>query len=80
VKDIYRPFTADEISDKISRLLKPQEVRADVKIVYQSLEGLHAACPNHGGDWYFSGNYPTPGGNRVAILSFIKYYETKEQD
>jgi amidophosphoribosyltransferase len=75
VKDIYRPFTADEISAKIAQLLEPDDIRAQVQIVYQSLEGLHAACPNHKGDWYFSGNYPTPGGNKIVVRAFVKYYE-----
>ncbi|MDR3218521.1 MAG: amidophosphoribosyltransferase [Dysgonamonadaceae bacterium] len=78
VKDIYRPFTAIEIADKIAEILKPEGTRAEVCIVYQSLEGLHKACPNHKGDWYFSGNYPTPGGNKIVTKSFIKYYESKE--
>jgi amidophosphoribosyltransferase len=78
VKDIYRSFTADEISAKIAQLLKPDDIRAQVEIVYQSLEGLHAACPDHKGDWYFSGDYPTPGGNKVAVRSFVKYYEALE--
>jgi len=78
VKDIYHPFTVDEISMKIVELLKPDDVRAKVEIVFQSIEGLHEACPNHKGDWYFSGNYPTSGGNRVAVQSFVQYYETKE--
>ncbi|MDR1527149.1 MAG: amidophosphoribosyltransferase [Dysgonamonadaceae bacterium] len=80
VKDIYRPFTANEISAKIAELLEPDDIRAQVEIVYQSLEGLHAACPDHKGDWYFSGDYPTPGGNKVVVHSFVKYYETKEQN
>ncbi len=75
VKKIYDPFTADEISDKISELLHPADIKADVQIVYQTIEGLHDACPNHLGDWYFTGNYPTPGGNKVAIKSFIYYME-----
>ncbi|MDR0427228.1 MAG: amidophosphoribosyltransferase [Dysgonamonadaceae bacterium] len=75
VKDIYRPFSAEEISSKITELLIPKDTKAEVEIVYQSLEGLHRACPNHNGDWYFSGNYPTPGGNKVVIRSFINYYE-----
>jgi amidophosphoribosyltransferase len=75
VKDIYRPFTAEEISAKISELLKSKEVKAEVEIVYQSIENLHLACPNDTGDWYFSGNYPTPGGNKVASTSFINYIE-----
>ncbi|MDR2806402.1 MAG: amidophosphoribosyltransferase [Dysgonamonadaceae bacterium] len=80
VKDIYRSFTADEISIKIAELLEPNDIQAQVEIVYQSLEGLHEACPNHKGDWYFSGDYPTPGGNKVVVRSFVKYYETKEQN
>jgi amidophosphoribosyltransferase len=75
VKDIYRPFTADEISVKIAEILTPEDINAQVEIVFQSLEGLHAACPNHQGDWYFSGNYPTPGGNKIVVHSFVKYYE-----
>ena len=75
VKDIYRPFTAEEISAKISELLKSKDVKADVEIVYQSIENLHVACPNDTGDWYFTGNYPTPGGNKVASTSFVNYIE-----
>jgi amidophosphoribosyltransferase len=78
VKDIYRPFTADEIALKIAEILKPEDTSAQVSIVYQSLEGLHKACPNHKGDWYFSGNYPTPGGNKIVTRSFVKYYEKNE--
>jgi amidophosphoribosyltransferase len=80
VKDIYRPFPAHEISAKIAQLLKPDGIRAEVQIVYQSIEGLHASCPNHKGDWYFSGNYPTPGGNKIVVRSFVKYYESCEQN
>ncbi|MDR2627419.1 MAG: amidophosphoribosyltransferase [Dysgonamonadaceae bacterium] len=79
VKEIYRPFTDHEIAAKITELLEPGDVRAQVEIVYQSLEGLHRACPNHKGDWYFSGDYPTPGGNKVVVRAFVKYYETREQ-
>jgi amidophosphoribosyltransferase len=75
VKDIYAPFTAEEISKKISQLLTPENINAEVDIVYQSIEGLHHACPNHTGDWYFTGNYPTPGGNKVINRAFIYYYE-----
>jgi amidophosphoribosyltransferase len=75
VRDIYAPFSAQQISDKIAELLTPEDTNAEVTIVYQSLEGLHAACPNHSGDWYFSGNYPTPGGNRVVNRAFINYME-----
>ncbi|MCH2108774.1 MAG: hypothetical protein MK135_05560 [Polyangiaceae bacterium] len=79
VKDIYAPFTDDEISAKISELLTPEDLNAEVEIVYQSVEGLHEACPEHSGDWYFTGNYPTPGGNRVVNKAFIYYYEGKNQ-
>lgn len=75
VKDIYAPFTDDEISAKMVELLKPENVRAKVQIVYQPLEGLHEACPNHPGDWYFSGNYPTPGGVKLLNKAFIDYIE-----
>ncbi len=75
VKDIYAPFTAEEISKKISELLTPKNINAEIDIVYQSIEGLHAACPDHKGDWYFTGNYPTPGGNQVINRAFIYYVE-----
>jgi amidophosphoribosyltransferase len=78
VKEIYVPFTDEEIAVKTAEILIPEGTRAKVNIVYQSLEGLHKACPNHKGDWYFSGNYPTPGGNKIVTKSFIKYYESKE--
>jgi len=77
VKDIYRPFTAEQISDKIAELLTPEVINAEVKIVYQSIEGLHAACPDHKGDWYFTGDYPTPGGNRVVNRAYINFHEGK---
>jgi amidophosphoribosyltransferase len=75
VKDIYVPFTADEISKKISELLTPEGINAEIDIVYQSIEGLHEACPDHKGDWYFTGNFPTPGGNMVINRAFIYYVE-----
>lgn len=77
VKEIYKPFTAQEISDKITQLLLPANTNAEVQIIYQSIEGLHASCPNHTGDWYFTGDYPTPGGNKVANRSFINFMEGK---
>ncbi|MFN4233355.1 MAG: amidophosphoribosyltransferase [Bacteroidia bacterium] len=77
VKEIYKPFTAEEISRKIAELLRPNDIQAEVEIIYQSIEGLHLACPNHKGDWYFSGNYPTPGGNRVVNQAYINYIEGK---
>jgi len=79
VKEIYEPFTYDEVSEKISELLTPPEVNCEVEILYQTIEGLHKAVPNHKGDWYFSGNYPTPGGNKVVNRAFINYYEGKNE-
>jgi len=75
VKDIYAPFTAVEISKKISELLTPENMNAEIDIVYQDIEGLHQACPDHTGDWYFTGDYPTPGGNMVINRAFIYYVE-----
>jgi len=75
VKEIYSPFTDDQLAVKIAQLLTPKDMRAKVKIVYQSIENLHMACPNDLGDWYFTGNYPTPGGNRVVNNSFINFIE-----
>lgn len=75
VKEIYAPFTDDEISSKIVDLLTPAGTKAQVQIVYQSIDGLHASCPNHPGDWYFSGDYPTPGGTRMVNQAFIHYME-----
>jgi len=77
VKEIYKPFTAMEISQKISELLTPAGLNANVEIIYQTIEGLHDACPNHKGDWYFTGDYPTPGGNKVVNRAFIYYMEGK---
>jgi amidophosphoribosyltransferase len=74
---LYAPLTADEISAKIVELLKPTDLKAELEIVFQSMEGLHKACPAHPGDWYFSGKYPTPGGNKLANLAYIEYYESK---
>lgn len=75
VKEIYAPFTDEEISDKIAEMITGPETKAEVKLVYQSIEGLHNAIPNHPGDWYFSGNYPTPGGNKMVNQAFINWYE-----
>ena len=75
VKEIYAPFTANEISGKIAELLTPPETKAEVQIVYQTLEGLHTSCPDHPGDWYFSGDYPTPGGMKLVNEAFINYVE-----
>ena len=79
VQDIYSLFTADEISAKISQLLTPKGTSAKVKIIYQSISDLHASCPNHLGDWYFTGDYPTPGGVKVVNKAFINYVEGKNK-
>ena len=78
VKEIYKPFTATEISSKIVELLTPKIVKARILIVFQSIEDLHEACPDHSGDWYFTGDYPTPGGNKVVNRSFINYVEGRD--
>ena len=75
VKEIYAPFTDEEISVKMVELLAPAGTQAKGEIVYQTLEGLHASCPEHPGDWYFSGDYPTPGGTRLVNEAFIHYME-----
>ncbi|MGM9633660.1 MAG: amidophosphoribosyltransferase [Alloprevotella sp.] len=75
VKDIYAPFSDEEISAKMAEMLRPEEVTTPIHIVYQTLEGLHEACPNSPGDWYFSGNYPTPGGTRRVCMAFADWYE-----
>lgn len=75
VKDVYAPFTDDEISRKIADILTPEETNAEIELVYHTLEGMHNAIPNNDGDWYFSGNYPTPGGNKLLNNAYINYYE-----
>ena len=77
VKSIYQPFSDEQISEKIGQLLKTKDVKAEIRVVYQTVENLHLACPDHLGDWYFTGNYPTPGGNMVVNNSFINYIEGK---
>ncbi|MEM7382134.1 MAG: amidophosphoribosyltransferase [Bacteroidota bacterium] len=79
VKEFYAPFTAQQISQKIGKLLSPADMRAEVQIIYQTIENLHQACPKNLGDWYFTGNYPTPGGNRVVNKAFINFYEGKNE-
>ena len=79
VREIYKPFNTDEISVKISSMLRSDEIKSEVEIVFQSIEGLHEACPGHSGDWYFTGNYPTPGGNKVVNQSFINYVEGRNK-
>ncbi len=78
VVKVYEPFTPEEISDKIAQMLTSPEVKAKVKIIFQTVENLHAACPGHLGDWYFTGDYPTPGGNRVSNRAFMNFYEGKD--
>lgn len=78
VKEIYRPFTPEEISAKMAQMLKPDDCEAEVELVFQTVENLHKASPDHTGDWYFTGNYPTPGGNKVVNTSFILFYEGRE--
>lgn len=77
VKEIYEPFTAEEISAKIAQLIKPVDLSCELEVIYQSIEGLHQSCPQNSGDWYFTGNYPTPGGVQVANKSYIHFMEGK---
>jgi len=78
VTRLFEPFTPEEISERIGQILTPPDMNAEVEIIYQTIEGLHKACPNHTGDWYFTGDYPTPGGNRVANRSFVNFMEKKD--
>ena len=75
VKEIYKPFLAEEISKKIAEMLKTKDIKASIEVIYQSIEDLHTACPKNLGDWYFTGNYPTPGGKRVVNQAYINFYE-----
>ena len=79
VKEIYAPFSDEEISVKIAALLTPNSIKAKVEIVYQSVADLHQACPGNTGDWYFTGNYPTPGGNKVVNKAFMNWVEGKNE-
>ncbi|MET6999311.1 amidophosphoribosyltransferase [Chitinophaga defluvii] len=79
VRNIYKPFTTEEISAKIAQIITPAGINAQVDVIYQSIESLHKACPNNLGDWYFTGNYPTPGGNRVVNKAFMNYMEGKNE-
>jgi amidophosphoribosyltransferase len=79
VKEVYAPFTADEISNKISELLKTEDIKSEIRIIYQPIENLHKACPNHLGDWYFTGDYPTKGGIKVVNRAFMNFYEGKKE-
>ena len=78
VQAIYTPFTQEEISAKIAEMLTPVDIKTEVKIIFQTVDGLHAACPDHPGDWYFTGNYPTPGGLRMLYRAFVNWYEARE--
>ena len=75
VRDVYEPFTSEDISEKMAEMLRPEGVTTEIHIVYQSIEGLHKACPHSPGDWYFSGHYPTPGGNKRVNEAFVNFYE-----
>jgi amidophosphoribosyltransferase len=79
VKEIYAPFTTEEVSVKIAKMLKTKDIKADVEVIYQTVENLHIACPDNLGDWYFTGDYPTPGGNRVVNQAFINFYEKNDK-
>lgn len=76
VRAIYAPFTVEEINQKIVEMLRPEGMQAPIELVFQSIEGLHRACPNHPGDWYFTGRYPTPGGIRMVNRAFVNYIES----
>jgi amidophosphoribosyltransferase len=73
VRELYAPFTYDEVSAKIAEIVKPDDMQAELEVVYQTVDNLHHSCPNHLGDWYFTGDYPTPGGNRVVNKAFVNF-------
>jgi amidophosphoribosyltransferase len=77
VRQIYKPFSTQEISDKIAQLITPPDITIPVQVIYQTIEDLHDSCPTNTGDWYFTGNYPTPGGNKVCNKAFINYMDGK---
>ena len=79
VKEIYNSFTDEQISIKISSILKEKDIKAGVQVIYQSIDNLHIACPDDLGDWYFSGDYPTLGGNRIVNKAFVNFYEGKSK-
>ena len=79
VRAIYEPFTVEEINEKIVEMLRPKDMQTPVELVFQSIEGLHEACPNHPGDWYFTGHYPTPGGTRLCNQAFVNYIDNIQQ-
>ena len=78
VKPLFDQFTADEISEKITEIVRPEGMRAELEVLYQTVENLHKACPHNKGDWFFTGKYPTPGGNRVVNKAFVYFMEGKE--
>ncbi len=80
VQPIYKAVTVDEINQKIVQMLRPQGVSTPIELVFQSIEGLHEAIPNHKGDWYFTGNYPTPGGMRLCNQAFVNFIEKVYQN
>jgi amidophosphoribosyltransferase len=77
VRQVYKPFTPEDISNKIAELITPKDLKIPVQVIYQTIESLHLACPTNTGDWYFTGNYPTPGGNRVVNKAFMNFMEGK---
>jgi amidophosphoribosyltransferase len=77
VNTLYDMFTDEEISAQIAKIVRPKDLKANLSIIFQTVDNLHKACPNHSGDWYFTGNYPTPGGNRVVNKAYSNYYEGK---
>jgi len=79
VKQLYKSFTNEEITQKIAQLITPSNLSIPVDVIFQTIESLHESCPNNLGDWYFTGNYPTPGGNRVVNKAFMNYMEGKNQ-
>jgi amidophosphoribosyltransferase len=77
VQEIYKPFALKEISAKIAELITPKDIDTPIQVIYQTIESLHEACPTNTGDWYFTGDYPTPGGNKVCNKAFMNYMEGK---
>jgi len=75
VSQIYSDFSDEQISNQISKILKEDDIKAEIEVIFQSVANLHLACPKNLGDWYFTGNYPTPGGNKVVNQAFVNYYE-----
>lgn len=78
MKQLYNQFTEDEISAKIGEIIKPKDLKADLEVVYQTVDNLHKACPKNLGDWYFTGDFPTPGGMRVVNRAFVNFMEGKK--